>query len=48
MKQCKNEVSGVQHNGRLATFGPEDPGSNPGKDLYIIELKLVTQFVLYE
>ena len=29
------------HNGRVATFGPGDPGSNPGDDQYIIEFKLI-------
>ena len=24
-------VNGVKHNGRVATFGPGNPGSNPGK-----------------
>ena len=41
-------VSGVQHNGRVAAFGPGDPGSNPGEDRYIIEFKSIIQVVLYE
>ena len=31
-------VNGVKHNG-VATFGLGDPGSNPGRDQYIIEFK---------
>ena len=34
-------VNGVLHNGRVAAFGPGDPGSNPGKDLYIIKFKVI-------
>ena len=34
-------VSGAKHNGRVAPFDPRDTGLNPGKDQYIIELKLI-------
>ena len=47
MKQ-RGGVSGVQHNGRVAAFGPGDPGSNPGENRYFIEFKLIIQVVLYE
>ena len=39
-KYCKR-VSGVLHEGRVAAFGPGDPGSNPGKGRYIFEFKLI-------
>ena len=32
-----NLVNGVQHNGRVAAFGPGDLGSNPGEEQYIIK-----------
>ena len=38
----------LQHNDRVATFGPGDPGSNPSEEVYIIKFKLVIQVVLYE
>ena len=41
-------VSGLQHNGRVAAFGPGDPGSNPGEDRYIIEFKSIIQVVPYK
>ena len=34
-------VNGVKHNGKVAAFGPGDPGSNPGKDRYIIEFQSI-------
>ena len=37
-------VIGVQHNG--PGFGPGDPGSNPGKDQYNNEFKLIIQVML--
>ena len=30
-----------KHSGRVAAFGPEVPGSNPGEDRYIIEFKSI-------
>ena len=41
-------VKEVQHNGRVATFGPGDPGSIPGEDQYIVNFKLIIQVVLYK
>ena len=45
-------VTGVQQNGRVAVFGPKDPGSNPGsnpgKDRYIIKFILILKVVLNE
>ena len=35
----KKIVSGVKHYDRVATFGLRDPGSNAGKDRYIIIFK---------
>ena len=31
----------VQHNGRVAAFGPRDTGSNPGEEGYIIKFKSI-------
>ena len=36
-------VNGVEQNGRVATFGPRDPGSNPGEDQYIMKFKAIIQ-----
>ena len=38
-KKCCH--SGVQHNGRVAAFGPWDLGSNPLEDWYSIKFKLI-------
>ena len=35
----KNKVNGAYHNGRVAAYGPGDPGLNQGKDQYIIKFK---------
>ena len=47
-KRIVNVVSEAQHNGRIAAFGPGDPGSNPGEDRYIIEFKSIIQVVPYK
>ena len=40
-RRIKKSQNGVWYNGRVAAFGPGDPGSNPKKDLYIIEFKSI-------